>query len=236
MKVLFLLVCFCLVSVSPVSGETIESKGKSYFDAELYEINRAGAIYKVDGDAEYVTLLWSELSASQLSAVKTKFPKGLDNVRYDACFVKGSVFQVTPDGVIIQIELGFKGGVVYKNGASLISSGLVIIPDLPDSVSREEGAPIEITAHRNKTYTYDMAVAVKEIPYLTVAKPAWAREQEWKNADGQVMRAKLLAVKAGKGMFERAGKRFVYDLADLDTDGRLRALEIGEKLHGIPLP
>jgi hypothetical protein len=37
-------------------------------------------------------------------------------------------------------------------------------------------------------------------------------------------------------MFEKGGKRFIYDLTQLDPDGQKRAAEVAEKLKGFPIP
>jgi len=231
-----LLVLLVLVSLPAESAEKITVAGSDYPNAEMTDVSRDGIIFKAE-DGSYVTLPWADVTAAQLSAVKAKFAGALENALYDAHYVKGTVFQVSPDGVIIQIDLeeGYAGP-EFKNGARVLTNGLVIVKDLPTNLPQGEGAAIEITAHKRQTYTYDMGIAAKEIPLLTMAKPLWGQEQEWKNTDGQSMHAKLVAVKDDKGMFEKGGKRFVYDLANLDDEGRKRAAEIAEKLAGFPLP
>lgn len=228
---------FCALLLSNAAGgEKITVGGTEYPNAELTDVCRDGVIFKTEDDT-YVTLPWTDTSSAQLSVVKAKFAEALSNALYDAQYVKGTVFQVTPDGVIIQITLveGYTGP-EFKMGARVLTSGLVIVKDLPTSIPQGEGAPIEIVAHKRQTYTYNLAVAVKEIPLLTIAKPLWGQEQEWKNKDGKSMYARLIAVKENKGMFEKGGKRFIYDLSDLDEDGKKRAAEIKEKLAGFPLP
>lgn len=217
-------------------GEKITVAGTDYPNAELTDVSREGVIFKVE-DGSYVTLPWAETTSAQQSVVKTKFAEGLSNALYDAHYVKGTVFQVIPDGVIIQIDLQEDyAGPEFKNGARVLTSGLVIIKDLPTSVPQGEGAPIEIVAHKRQSYTYNLAIAAKEIPLLTMAKPLWGQEQEWKNTDGQSMYARLVAVKENKGMFEKGGKRFIYELSNLDDEGQKRAAGIAEKLAGFPLP
>lgn len=225
-----------LVSLPAESAEKITVAGSDYPNAEMTDVSRDGIIYKAE-DGSYVTLPWADVTAAQLSAVKVKFAGALENALYDAHYIKGTVFQVSPDGVIIQIDLEEEyTGPEFKNGARVLANGLIIVKDLPTNIPQGEGAPIEITAHKRQTYTYDLAIAAKEIPLLTIAKPLWGQEQEWKNTEGQSMHAKLVAVKGDKGMFEKGGKRFVYDLANLDDEGRKRAAEIAEKLAGFPLP
>jgi hypothetical protein len=229
---------FCVISVlTPVrAGERITVAGTDYPNAEVTDVSRDGVIYKVE-NGTFVTLPWADTTAAQLSAVRAKFPGAMENALYDAHYVKGSVFQVNADGVVIQIDLDEGDtGPEFKNGARVLTNGLVIVKDLPTNIPQGEGAPIEITAHKRQTYTYDMGIAAKEIPLLTMAKPLWGQEQEWKNTEGQSIYAKLVAVKGDKVMFEKGGKRFVYDLANLDDEGRKRAAEIAEKLAGFPLP
>ena len=236
LSLLMFLMLAVICSLPAAAGEKITVAGTDYPNAEMTDLSRDGIIYKAE-DGTYVTLPWVDVSAAQLSAVKAKFAGALENALYDAHYVKGTVFQVSPDGVIIQIDLdeGYTGP-EFKNGARVLTNGLVIVKDLPTNIPQGEGAAIEITAHKRQTYTYDLGVAAKEIPLLTMAKPLWGQEQEWKNTEGQSMHAKLVAVKEGKGMFEKGGKRFVYDLANLDDEGRKRAAEIAEKLAGFPLP
>ena len=231
---LFIACGFC--SLTGSAAEKISVGGTDYPNAELTDVSRDGIIFKIE-DGSYVTLPWADTTAAQLSTVKAKLPEALGNALYDAHYVKGTVFQITPDGVIIQIDLleGYSGP-EFKNGARVLTSGLVIVKDLPTNIPQGEGAAIEITAHKRQTYTYNLSIAAKEIPLLTVAKPLWGQEQEWKNTDGQAMYARLVAVKEKKGMFEKGGKRFIYDLSSLDEDGRKRAAEIAEKLAGFPLP
>jgi len=76
---------------------------------------------------------------------------------------------------------------------------------------------------------------VKEIPYLTIAKPLWAMEQEWKNITGEIMHARLLGLKDGKGLFEKGGQRFVYEVGKLDEESQKRVAEIAKKLEGLPI-
>ncbi len=228
---------FILLTTLPcIAGETITVDGASYEDAEMVEVAPGGAIYQVQG-GEYVVLPWEDLSSAQASVIKSRFPDAMENAMFDAHLVKGTVFQVNRDGVVIQIDIPEREkGPPAKNGAVVLTSGLVIVKDLPTSIPQGEGAAIEILAHKRLTYTYDMGIATKEIPLLTMARPIWGQEQEWVNSDGQKMYARLIAVKDGKGMFEKGGKTFIYDLAKLDADAKKRAADIAEKLAKFPLP
>ncbi len=217
-------------------GETIRVGDSEYRNAEMADLCREGILYKTEEGA-YVTLPWASVSGPQLSSARLKMADAFDHALYDACLVKGTVFQKSPDGIVIQVEIPEEHKVIgYKNGAKILESGLVIVKDLPTSVPHEEGAAIEIVAYKRGTFTYDLGIAAKEIPLLTITKPLWGMEQEWKNLEGKTMVAKLVAVKDTKGMFEKGGKRFIYDLTQLDADGQKRAAEIAEKLAGFPLP
>lgn len=218
------------------AGETITVAGKTHVNAEMVDAAPGGAAFKTE-EGEIVILPWAELSAGQLSAIKAKFPLAIQNAKYEAYRVKGSIFHVVEEGGhIVQISLGDEEiPYEFKEGAVVPKSGLVFIRDIPTSVPQAVGAEIEIVAHRRQTYTFNMGIAVKEIPYLTVAKPLWGMEQEWINADGKKMYARLVAVKDDKGLFEKGGKTFVYPLTDLDEEGRKRAGEIAEKLAKFPM-
>lgn len=217
-------------------GETITVSGAEHRNAEWVDVCREGLIYKTEA-GEYVTLTWAEATPAQVSGARTKKPEAFDHALYDAYWVKGTVFQVKPDGVIIQVEIPEEHKEIgYKDGAKILENGLVIVKDLPTTIPQGEGAAIEIVAHKRGTFTFDLAIAVKEIPLLTIAKPLWAIEQEWKNTEGKAMYARLIAVKENKGMFEKGGQRFIYDLAQLDADGQKRAAEVAEKLKGFPIP
>jgi hypothetical protein len=235
-RLLILLSVLLTVVFDAGAGERITVGGTEYSNTEMVDLSREGLIFKCE-DGTYVTLPWADTSAAQLSAAKAKHPAAFGNALYDAHYVKGTVFQVGPDGVIIQITLQEDyAGPECKEGARVLHSGLVIVKDLPTSIPQSEGAEIEIVAHKRGSYTYDLAIATKEIPLLTMAKPLWSLEQEWENTDGKAMFARLVAVKDKKGMFEKGGQRFIYDLSELDADGQKRAAEIAEKLAGFPLP
>lgn len=217
------------------AGETITVAGTTHRDAEMVEICREGAIYRVAAET-FVTLPWDQLSDPQRNTVKAKFATAIPNALYEAVYVEGTVFQVTPDGVVIQVSLtSSTDSPGYKNGARILTSGLVIVRDLPTSVPQGEGAAVTLTGFQQRTFTYDMGIAVKEIPYLTIAKPLWAMEQEWKNITGEVMHARLLGLKDGKGLFEKGGKRFVYEVGKLDEESQKRVAEIAKKLEGLPI-
>lgn len=231
-----LLLLFLAAIPAARAGETIKVAGTDHRNAEWVDVCREGLIYKTEEGA-FVTLTWDSATPAQVTAARTKKPEAFEHALYDAYWVKGTVFQVKPDGVIIQVEIPEEHKEIgYKDGAKILENGLVIVKDLPTSIPQGEGAPIEIVAHKRGTFTFDLAIAVKEIPLLTVAKPLWALEQEWKNQEGQVMHARLIAVKENKGMFEKSGKRFIYDLSQLDADGQKRAGEVAEKLAGFPIP
>lgn len=216
-------------------GETITVDGTTYTNAEMVEISPDGPAYQTE-EGEIVILPWTGLSEAQLSTIKVKYPDAINNAMYEAYYIKGFVFHVSDDGHIIRISVeDGEERLEYKNGAIAPLSGLVLIKDIPTSVPQGEGAEIEIYAHKRKTYTFNIGIAVQEIPYLTVARPMWGMEQEWINTDGKKMYARLVAVKDGKGLFEKGGNRFVYELDKLDSDAQARAKEIAEKLKGFPV-
>jgi hypothetical protein len=224
-----------LFSCMGIAGETITVAGQTYANAEMVEVAPDGAAYETE-DGEVVILPWIELSSSQLSAIKAKYPNAIANAKYGAFYVKGSVFHVNEDGHIIQIGLADEEiPYAFKEGATVPKSGLVMVKDIPTSIPQGVGADIEIVAHKRKTYTFNIGIAAKEIPYLTVAKPLWAMEQEWINSDGKKMYARLVAVKGEKGLFEKTGKQFVYELNKLDDEGQKRARDIAEKLAKYPM-
>ena len=177
----FLLIGLSLVAFSLAgAGETITVSGTEHRNAEWVDVCREGLIYKTESGA-FVTLTWDAATPAQVSGARTKKPEAFDHALYDAYWVKGTVFQVKPDGVIIQVEIPEEHKEIgYKDGAKILENGLVIVKDLPTAVPQGEGAAIEIVAHKRGTFTFDLAIAVKEIPLLTVAKPLWAIEQEWK--------------------------------------------------------
>lgn len=223
------------IAIPLAAGETIEVAGVRHENAELLDLCREGLIYRSES-GEFVTLPWAVASAAQISGAKSRMPDAFGNALYEARYVKGTVFQATPDGLVVQISLEEGGsGPGYREGAKIVESGLVLIKDFPTNLPQSEGVPVEIVAHQRGTHTFDLAIAAKEIPLLTVAKPAWALEQEWKNSDGQAMHARVVAVKDGKVMFEKGGQRFVYELEKLDDDARRRIGEIAERLAGFPV-
>ena len=191
---------------SGISGETIIVDGQTYANAEMVEVAPDGAAYKTEDD-EIVILPWAELSSSQLSAIKAKYPNAITNAKYEAYYVKGSVFHVNEDGHIIQIDLADKEiPFEFKEGAIVPKSGLVIIKDIPTSVPQGVGAEIEIVAHRRKSYTFNIGIAAKEIPYLTVARPLWGMEQEWINADGKKNVCSPCRREGRKGPLRKSGQ------------------------------
>ncbi len=237
----FLLLFSFLLFTGVASAEKITVDGKEYPDAEMIETSQEGVVFQVVGgeEPEFVTLPWKELTETQKTAVKAKLQSKMLNSLYHARYVKGTVFHADPRaGIIIQIDTDApKGGSGYQDGAKIITSGLVLIKDLPSSVSRSEGAVIDIIAYdRGTTYDFDMGIAKKTIPYLTVARPLWGREQQWINVDGQKMAAKFIAMREGKVLFEKAGKQFIYELAKLDADGQARVKEYQAKIGDFPIP
>lgn len=217
-------------------AETVTVDGEEYRSARMADVCREGIIYETK-EHEFVTLPWAELTDVQKKSLKAQKKEALMNALFHAYYVKGTVFQANRDGVIVQIDAQEKDPEPYcRNGAEILTGGLVILKDLPSDIPRGEGDKIEIVAYKFKTYTFDLGIAAKEIPYLTVLKPLWGREQEWKNGDGQTMVARFVAIRKRVVFFEKEGKQFEYPLDKLDEASRKRAEEYQEKVEGFPFP
>ena len=217
-----------------MAGETITVDGKTYEDAEMVEVGPDGVFFKTKA-REYVVLPWESLSPGQVSAIKLRFAEGLENAMFGAYLIKGTVFHVVEEGVVIQIDIPKReSNLPAENGIVIPTSGLVLISDLPASVSKKEGAEIETKAYKVKDYTFDIGIAAKEIPMLTVARPLWGSEQEWINKEGKQMVARLISVENGVGTFEKAGRSFTYELSKLNEEGQERASDIAKKLSRFP--
>ncbi len=224
----------CGVVVAHADRVTVD--GIEYRSARMTEVCREGVIYKTKEDG-FVTLPWAELTESQEKTLKSKFKDALLNSMYRGYYVKGTVFHVSEDGVVIQIDAQTEEPEPYtRDGAEILTDGLVFIKDLPENIRREEDAEVEIVAYKFQTYTFDIGIAAKEIPYLTVAIPKWGQEQEWTNTEGRVMEAKFIALQRGICFFEKGGKQFEYPLEKLDEEGQNRAAEFQKKVEGFPFP
>ncbi|MEO0416190.1 MAG: hypothetical protein AAF226_14680 [Verrucomicrobiota bacterium] len=236
--ILFLTALFCNPSLA---GEVLKVNGTTYRNAEVIEVTKSGPIYKTE-DETIVPLEWAELTPQQLHNLRTKNKESLMNVILGAKYARGTVFQANKDGVIIQITLeneenkiGTEG---FLNGAEIVKGGLVIVPDLPSDVPRGTGVEVKFVGYQIKEYDYDLVVGQTKVPYLTHAKPDWAKEREWTNIKGQTMTSSLVAVKAGKGLFEKAdGTRFPpIELKTLDAESQKIAAIFAEKVKGYPIP
>ncbi len=217
------------------AGETITVDGMEYLNSEMVEVCSDGAVYKTE-EGEYVVLPWESLSEAQTSVLKARFKEGMMNAVYDAYLVKGSIFNVSKDGFVIQVSQEDAPDLKFTKGARILTSGLVLIKDLPRDMPRGEGAPVDVIAYKRGSHTFDMGIATKEIPFLSVAYPSWAREQEWENVDGKKMAARLIASKDGKCLFEKGGKTFVYALDQLVPDAQKRVAEYQERIKRFPIP
>lgn len=217
-------------------ADRVTVDGTEYRSARLTEVCREGVIYKTKEDG-FVTLPWAELTESQKKSLKSKLKDSLLNSMYRGYYVKGTVFHVSDDGVVIQVETLDEEPEPYcRDGAEILTGGLVIIKDLPADFPTKEDAEVELVAYKFQTYTFDEGEAAKEIPYLTASVPLWGQEQEWKNADGQVMVAKFIAMKKRICFFEKGGKQFEYPLEKLDEEGQNRAADYQKKVEGFPFP
>ncbi len=217
-------------------ADRVTVDGTEYRSARLTEVCREGVIYKTKEDG-FVTLPWAELTESQKKTLNSRFKEALKNALYHGYYVKGTVFHVSADGVVIQIDTLDEEPEPYcRDGAEILMGGLVIIKDPPADFPTEEEAEVELVAYKFQTYTFDIGIAAKEIPYLTAAIPSWAREQEWQNANGQVMVAAFIAMKNRVCFFEKGGKEFEYPLEKLDEEGQNRAADYQKKVEGFPFP
>lgn len=217
-------------------ADRVTIDGTEYRSARLTEVCREGLIYRTKEDG-FVTLPWAELTESQEKTLKSKFKDALLNSMYRGFHIKGTVFHVSEDGLVIQIDDVDEEPEPYtRDGAEILTNGLVIIKDPPEDMPKEKNAEVEIVAYKFQTYTFDNGVAAKEIPYLTAAIPLWGQEQEWKNSDGRVMVAKFIAMKKRVCFFEKGGKEFEYPLEKLDAEGQQRAAEYQKEVEGFPFP
>ncbi|MEM9016513.1 MAG: hypothetical protein AAGC68_05835, partial [Verrucomicrobiota bacterium] len=105
-------------SVILFASETIVVDGTTYPNAEMVEVAPDGAAFQV-AEGELVIVPWASLSPAQLSAIRARFPGAVENAMFEAYWVKGTVFQVNRDGVVIQITIPEKGEKAppFRNGA-----------------------------------------------------------------------------------------------------------------------
>lgn len=226
-------------------AETITVDGQSYEDAEMAEVGEQGLWYRV-GEEEFVVVPWSKLNQFQLTAVKSRFPDSLNNLRHQAIWVEGTVFDKNNDGVIIQTSIDLDAGESkaeesglpqYKNGG-LIATGMVMITDLKDNTIRKNGDPVEGIFYQEGTYTYEMAGfnLVRELPNCTQAQPEWASVREWTNREGNKLTAKVIATKEGKCLFQKAdGSTFPYEIANLTDEDQALIAKFEKRALAIPV-
>ncbi|MCB1062160.1 MAG: hypothetical protein KDN20_04465 [Verrucomicrobiae bacterium] len=222
-------------------AETVTVDGQIYENAEMADVGESGLYYNT-ADGGFVVVPWSQLNQFQLTAVKARFKEQVENVRLRAIWVEGTVFENHKDGIVVQVSLDLGGGdesekpekPTYKNGGEL-AKGLVMIKDLKDNAIKKPGDPVEGIFYKEGTYTYEVAGfnLIKEIALCSQAKPKWASEREWTNREGNKLKAKVIAVRDGKCLFQQGDRNFPYEIAQLsDEDQELvaqferRALEI----------
>ncbi len=243
------LAVFILVVLAGTAGramaETITVDGQTYEDAEMAEVGQEGVWYKV-GAEEYVVLPWSQLSQFQVANVKSRFAESLDHLRHQAIWVKGTVFDKNSDGVIVQATLDLDAGEAkvadsglpqYRNGGA-IARGMVLIKDLKDNAIRQSGDPVEGIFYQEGTYTYEVAGfnLVREIPKCSSAPPEWASVREWTNREGNKLTAKVIAVKEGKCLFQKAdGGTFPYEIAKLTDEDQELVAQFEKRAAAIPV-
>jgi hypothetical protein len=229
-------------------AETITVGGRPIPDAELEGVSETGAQYKTPEGL--VTVPWAELNGFQKAAVHTRFMEPLENLRSRAVWVEGSVFEVTRDGVVVQISLDLKGGneeasaekvektTEWKNGAEVIK-GMIMVKDMKDSRVKKSGDPVAgIYFKTGRTFTYEVGGfnLIKELPVLTEKKPEWLGERDWSNRDGKKLKARLVAVRDGKCLLHSNGKSFPYEIAQLSDADQALIAEYLKNIRVIPVP
>lgn len=232
----------------PASAETITVGGRPIPDAELEGISEPGVIYKTPEG--FVTVPWADLNSFQKAAVHTRFMEPLENLRNRAVWIEGSVFEVTRDGVVVQINLDLKGGneeagtektnkpAEWKNGAEVLE-GMVLIKDMKDSRVKKSGDPVAVICFKTgRTFTYEVGGfnLIKELPVLTEKKPEWIGDREWTNRDGKKLTARLVAVRDGKCLLHSNGKSFPYEIAQLSDADQALIAEYQKNIRLIPVP
>ena len=238
-----------------VLAETIVVNGRAIENAQMEALSETGVQFKTPEGL--VTLPWAELNAFQKAAVHTQFMEPLENLRIRAVWVEGTVFEVTRDGVVVQVSLDLKGGgggeetktdaekpatekpVEWKNGAEVVK-GMVLIKDMVDSRAKNPGDPVAALHFRTgRTFTYEVGGfnLIKEIPVLSAKRPEWASEREWTNTQGQKLKARLIGVKEGRCLLVSSGKPpFPYDIAQLSLDDQALIVEYQQRVRQIPVP
>jgi len=101
--VLILAATACLPGEA-AAGETITVEGTTHRNAELVEAAPGGAVYRTE-EGEHVVLPWPALTPAQLSALAGKFPDAIENAICGVWHVRGTVFDVLDDGIVIQVTL-----------------------------------------------------------------------------------------------------------------------------------
>ncbi len=234
---------FCLyLGFDTQAAETITIDGNTIRNCTLVELSSDGAIYQSGDTNEYHTVPWAQLTPVQQSVIRSQHGTALVNVICDARYIDGTVFHANKDGVVVQMvpkKEGEKatGANGFYQGARVITSGLVLISDLPLDMPRSGGDPIKAFGFFKKKGLFDMGIAAQEIEFLTTLKPEWYEISEWKNSTGNVMKARLLGIKGDKALFAKEdNSRFVYSLSQLDAASQKKAAEIQEKIGKFPVP
>ncbi len=220
------------------AGETVEVDGTTYRNAEMDDVEPTGVRYKTE-EGKFVVLPWTQLNETQLKTVKGRFQEGMQNLVLGAYAVIGTVFQLKDGDVIVQISTEEAGAIEgdYRNGAKVLKAGLVMIRNPTSEISRSLDDEVDAVAYFKGEMKFSMGFSLEsDIPVLTGHPPEWSLEREWKNLEGKVMKARLVAVKAGKGLFMMNGKQFVYPLDQLAPEARAEAEEIQKKFGEVPYP
>ena len=235
-------VCFAVAALlaAPATARPFEVDGVRYTDAEMFEVGEDGVYYKIRD--EYLMVPWAKLDLYQVKEIRDDFLESMTNLRLKALWVDGTVFQKTDDGVVVQLKFETKeelepGAPAFRNGAEMLF-GLVIIPDLPEVETLQDGDPVQLIVYKRRMYSYDMgANLIKEVPFCTVAKPDWAQERVWVSREGKVLNGSLVEVKNGKCMFEMAdGKKPVVPVSRLSDEDQERIEAFLEGTREVVLP
>lgn len=238
-----------------LQAETITVGGETYADAEMVEVGDPGVYFRLKEGA-HVVLPWTDLSEFQREAVKARFREGIENARYRAIWVEGTIFEKHRDGIVVQVSVDIDAGaseetgtggeavtaelvakVPYREGAE-IAKGMVMIKDLQDNAVKKPGDEVSGIFYREKTYTYEVGGfnLVKEIPFCTQGKPEWARFREWTNTDGQQISARVIAVQEDKCLFEQSGgQTFPYEISKLSEADQGLVAKFARRFEEIPL-
>ena len=223
-KTLLIALIFSMPCIA--SGDTITVDGTEYENAEMVDLCDTGALFSVSSD-KTVILPWDQLNKFQKGHVQSKFKDALQNLRLNAIWIKGEVFETIDEGVIVMAKGGSMTGggeensdepPTFQNGAK-IATGLVLITDHPRNNSLKEGDAVESVIYEFTTFAYMVGLTMeKKVPACTVTPPIWAQMREWTNTDGKKLLAALIGFQNGQCLFERSSGNFSYPAEKLSAE------------------